>query len=131
MAPERLRGDRYGWASDVWSVGVITLEALTAIHPFDAARSFLSLSMAICEKPSPVPPEGTPGEICEFIALCLLKEVGSPSNSNAPASPAEPGGGGVRALPSGLIGTPWMQQCGRSNPVHELQRYLEASDIEG
>ena len=122
MAPERLRGDRYGWASDVWSVGIITLEALTSVHPFDAARSFISLQMSICEKPAPVPPEGTPSEICEFIALCLIKDAGL---STGPASPASPVAG-VRALPGGLLGTAWMQQVsGRSNPVHELQRYLE------
>ena len=37
MAPERLQGDEYSYASDVWSVGVIVLEALRGAHPFQAS----------------------------------------------------------------------------------------------
>ena len=117
MAPERLRGERYGWTSDVWSVGVITLEALTSVHPFESARTFISLNLAICEKASPTPPEGTPPEICEFIALCLLKDAGT----NVFATPD----GAVRPPVRALVSGAWLKQCARSNPIHELSRYLE------
>jgi serine/threonine protein kinase len=41
MAPERLRGERHGQASDVWALGVMLAELATGAHPFvpaDAAR---------------------------------------------------------------------------------------------
>ena len=121
MAPERLTGDRYGWTSDVWSVGIITLEALTAVHPFDeAGKTYFGLHDAILKQPSPTPPDGTPAEICEFIALCLLKDAGT--NTFAPPTDAA---SGVRALPARLIVLPWMQQCGSSNPKQVLAQHLQ------
>jgi serine/threonine protein kinase len=33
MSLERLRGDKYGAAADVWSLGIVLLEALLGAHP--------------------------------------------------------------------------------------------------
>ena len=74
MSPERFQGERYDYASDVWSMGVIALEALTGVHPYASKKTFLSLSLAICKDPPPPPPEGTPPEVAEVIGACLRKE---------------------------------------------------------
>ena len=73
MAPERFGGGAYDFASDVWSIGIMTVEALTGKHPY-STQNFISISMSVTNKPSPAPPEGTPEEICEFVRVCLLKE---------------------------------------------------------
>ena len=42
MSPERLIGEQYGFESDVWSMGVIILEALYGKLPFPTATNFMS-----------------------------------------------------------------------------------------
>jgi len=74
MSPERFKGERYTFPSDVWSVGVITLEALTGHHPFEHIKSYMSLQAAICDQPSPLAPAGTAPEVAAFVAGCLLKD---------------------------------------------------------
>ena len=73
MSPERLQGDEYGFASDVWSVGVIALESLLGEHPFPASKykSFMSLFGAVTKGELPKPPEGTPEPLCTFLLQCL------------------------------------------------------------
>lgn len=34
MSPERLRGDEYGATADIWSFGLVLLQAATGQHPF-------------------------------------------------------------------------------------------------
>ena len=41
MSLERLRGDKYGATSDVWSLGVVLLEALNGKHPLKFCDSSL------------------------------------------------------------------------------------------
>ena len=111
MAPERFGGGMYDFVSDVWSVGIITLEAITGEHPYKAQNgNFIAISMAVCNKPSPVPPEGTPEEIVEFVQQCLIKE-----HKGVDGRP------GVRALTSGI----WMKECSRTNAQKETERYLK------
>ena len=108
MAPERFGGGKYDFVSDVWSVGIITLEALTGQHPYKD-RSFIAISMAVCKQPSPLPPEGTPAEIAEFVQLCLIKEHSGPN-----------GRPHVRTLVNGS----WMKECSRVNVQAETAAYL-------
>ena len=37
--PERVRGGGYGFASDVWSLGLIALEAAVGAYPYPGAKS--------------------------------------------------------------------------------------------
>jgi serine/threonine protein kinase len=39
MSPERLRGEKYGISSDIWSVGVVLVQLWTKIYPFHYACS--------------------------------------------------------------------------------------------
>ena len=109
MAPERFGGGRYDFVSDVWSIGIMTLEALTGKHPYKDL-SFIAQSMAVCQRPSPLPPEGTPEEIAEFIRLCLIKENTGPE-----------GRPGIRSLVNGA----WMKGASRGDAQAETASYLQ------
>lgn len=82
MAPERLQGDEYSYASDVWSVGVIVLEALRGAHPFQAS-SFMAICKAICESAYPPPPEGTPADQGAFVHDCLQIDAAARKTTSA------------------------------------------------
>jgi serine/threonine-protein kinase len=77
MAPEQLRSSkRIDARADIWSVGVVLYELLTAAHPFDGA-TFGALLAAIM-KGSPVPIErhraDLPPPLVGVILKCLQKE---------------------------------------------------------
>ena len=74
MAPERLRGDEYNFVSDVWSLGIIVLEALLGEHPFPASN-FMALFNAITKAQTPPPPDDTPPELAAFVSACLLADA--------------------------------------------------------
>ena len=73
MSPERMKGEEYTYTSDVWSVGVILLEALLGEHPFPPSKhkSFVALFTAISSGDYPPPPAGTEPEVAECVASCL------------------------------------------------------------
>ena len=77
MAPEQLRSSRVADPrSDVWSLGVVLFELLTARYPFEAP-SLPDLCMKIVHEP-PVPvtelrPE-VPAVLADVIARCLAKD---------------------------------------------------------
>ncbi len=76
FAPERMRGDPYSFPSDVWAVGVITLEALAGTHPYAGIKGgYMSVMAAVCNQPSPPPPEGSPPEVIDFVAATLRKDA--------------------------------------------------------
>jgi serine/threonine protein kinase len=49
MSPERLRAKPYGRASDIWSVGLIIVECVTGILPWDDIRSIFDLVVTVEE----------------------------------------------------------------------------------
>jgi len=106
MAPERFSGGRYDLVSDVWSVGIITIEALSGVHPYKD-KSFIAISMAVSKQPPPPPPADTPADICEFIRLCLIKEREK------------------RPHVRNLIQGQWMKEASRLNAPQETARYIQ------
>ena len=112
MAPERFRGDTYSYPSDVWAVGVITLEALTGHHPFEGIKQFLSLQAAICEQPSPRAPVGAPAGLIEFVAGCLRKD----------SAVGKDGRPDVRQLVSGA----WLRPHSLGDPAYMTMCYLQS-----
>jgi serine/threonine protein kinase len=108
MATERFGGGQYDFLSDVWSVGIITLEAFTGEHPYKTLN-FIAMSMAVCKQASPVAPAGTPPPIAEFVRLCLIKEHR-----------------GVNGRPQmrTLVNGAWMKEASRLNAHQETERYL-------
>ena len=108
MSPERMKGEEYTYTSDVWSVGVIMLEALLGEHPFPPSRhkNFVALFNAISRGDCPPPPEGTPAELSSFVALCLrLKQS-------------------ERASVDDLLASPWLEPSGKIDVRQKVQQWL-------
>jgi serine/threonine protein kinase len=80
MSPERLVGERYSFASDIWGLGICVLECVTGTYPFMKdgvpARGFWEIMNCIKTRPPPrlEPNQGYSPELCDFIARCLMKE---------------------------------------------------------
>jgi len=73
MAPEMLRGEPGDHRSDLWALGVVLYELLTAQLPFRGRTSFELSSAIIHEAPAPLPPRIPPG-LAAIILRCLAKE---------------------------------------------------------
>merc|ERR1712037_383647 len=98
MSPERISGEKYGYDSDVWSLGLSLVECALGRFPYppidhavsnqEAAAaagggggglsqmklSFWDLLHYIVENPPPQLPDTFSPEFRDFISLCLRKE---------------------------------------------------------
>ena len=43
MSPERMEGEKYDYAGDVWSLGVMLIETVTGKFPFKETKDFLEM----------------------------------------------------------------------------------------
>lgn len=76
LSPERCLGQDYSFASDIWSVGMVVYEMATGRYPFADISTFPVLFEHVCEKPEPRLDGGQfPPELCDFVALCLTRDV--------------------------------------------------------
>lgn len=111
MSPERMKGEEYTYTSDVWSVGVILLEALLGEHPFPTTKhkGFVALFNAISKGNFPPPPAGTPPELSACVEGCL-RLVG-------------------RERPSvdELLACPWLGAVGKADVRQQVQQWLLAA----
>ncbi len=73
MAPERIDGQDYGYASDIWSLGLTFLTVALGRLPIDTSGGFWSILNSIRDSTPPaVPDDGTFSEdFRDFISLCL------------------------------------------------------------
>lgn len=53
MSPERMEGNSYDYAGDIWSVGVMLIEIVTGKFPFKETKDFLEMLDIISEQASP------------------------------------------------------------------------------
>ncbi|KDO55424.1 hypothetical protein CISIN_1g016322mg [Citrus sinensis] len=81
MSPERISGGKYGYKSDIWSLGLVLLECATGQFPYsppeqqDGWTSFYELMEAIVDQPPPsAPSDQFSPEFCSFISACVQKE---------------------------------------------------------
>jgi serine/threonine-protein kinase len=77
MSPEQIRGEDVDARTDIWSLGCVLYELLTANMPFDAP-SITQLTAGILEKePTPLASyfPGVPAEVEAIIARCLQKNA--------------------------------------------------------
>eukprot|EP00668_Euglena_longa_P046349 GGOE01062034.1.p1 GENE.GGOE01062034.1~~GGOE01062034.1.p1 ORF type:complete len:554 (-),score=207.83 GGOE01062034.1:165-1826(-) len=68
MSPERLRGDEYGATADIWSLGLVLLQAATGQHPFRGMDMYKIMHIATSPK---LPKEGFSKEFASFVDYCL------------------------------------------------------------
>jgi len=75
ISPERCLGEDYSFASDIWSLGMVTYELATGTHPFKDVGFFPNLWDQLCEKPEPrLDATLFPSSLCDFVALCLARD---------------------------------------------------------
>ncbi|HET7724919.1 MAG TPA: serine/threonine-protein kinase [Propionibacteriaceae bacterium] len=73
LSPEQALGRTVGPATDMYSLGVLAHEMLTASKPFDRGTP-IATALAHVQDPPPPLPEGTPTDLATVINACLSKE---------------------------------------------------------
>merc|ERR1711920_130466 len=58
MSPERVLGEDYSFAADIWSLGLCVMELATGTYPYGSIPSFPVLFDNLCNKPEPRLPQG-------------------------------------------------------------------------
>ncbi|RLB49166.1 MAG: hypothetical protein DRI90_24780 [Deltaproteobacteria bacterium] len=90
MSPEQLLGERVGFKSDIYALGVLAYLTLTGHHPFEGEEGIISPQAlayrAAMTEPHPIArfQPSCPAEICAFIGELLAKDP-----DRRPASMAE------------------------------------------
>jgi serine/threonine protein kinase len=78
MSPERVRGEPYDFASDIWSLGLIALEAALGRYPYAGAKNVFDIGQMIASGPLPTErPEvqcAVPSDLLELVHSCLCRE---------------------------------------------------------
>ena len=74
MSPEQLRGEPADSRSDLWSLGVLAYELLSAVSPFQTESSQATVSRILNdEPPSLMTVPGVPGWLAELVSQLLRK----------------------------------------------------------
>jgi mitogen-activated protein kinase kinase 3 len=114
MSPERIRNKNYDYVSDIWSLGLMTIECATGAYPYHKDPencTYIEMVQTILENASPSLPPGFSPALNEFIAQCVHKDP----NKRLPANI--------------LIGSPWLQQHGATRLDHAiagLQHWIQS-----
>ncbi|XP_057766582.1 mitogen-activated protein kinase kinase 2-like isoform X2 [Salvia miltiorrhiza] len=80
MSPERISGGKYGYKSDIWSLGLVLLECATGQFPFSPPQAggwpnFYDLMNTIVDQPAPSASSDVfSTEFCSFISACVQKD---------------------------------------------------------
>jgi len=83
MSPERCRGDKYNFDTDLWSLGLTILECALGRYPYSdlggdqSKMTFFDLVDILSTKPAPKLPDNYSPVIQDFVAICLRKEPGT------------------------------------------------------
>ena len=74
MAPEVVRGEKYGRKADIWSVGATVVEMLTGKHPWPATEHhFATFTQIATAKGGPPVPATISRELRDFLSLCFAR----------------------------------------------------------
>ena len=76
MSPERIKGQKYGTPSDVWSCGVVVAQLLMGEYPFSAVKDgFMQLLKQVTSLQSlDMHNSGASGEAIDFINRCIRQK---------------------------------------------------------
>ncbi|XP_056176881.1 mitogen-activated protein kinase kinase 2 isoform X3 [Syzygium oleosum] len=81
MSPERIIGNKYGYKSDIWSLGLVLLECATGKFPYtppdqqEGWTNFYELMEAIVDHPPPsASSDQFSSEFCSFISACVQQD---------------------------------------------------------
>lgn len=73
MSPERIKGEEYSFASDVWSLGLSLMTCALGKLPLDSSGGYWGLVEEIGERPITPLPASFSGTCRSFVASCLHK----------------------------------------------------------
>ncbi len=76
MSPERIRNQPYSYLSDIWSFGLVMMECVTGLYPFnDSHSNCIEMAQTIldCAVPKLSPHNYSPALI-DFIESCLQRD---------------------------------------------------------
>ena len=74
MSPERIQGHEYGYASDVWALGLTLHECAVGHFPYARRNGYWGILQATLKEPSPsLPKSDHPPELVDFVDSCLQK----------------------------------------------------------
>ncbi|KAF1323433.1 Ste/ste7/mek1 protein kinase, variant, partial [Globisporangium splendens] len=93
MSPERIQRAPYSYSSDIWSLGLVLMEAATGVYPYPKHKTCIE-DMHIFVRMQMIQSEYFSREFCEFLQRCLQKQ------------PLD------RASADVLFESPWLQRCG-------------------
>ena len=74
QSPESLRGQKYGYKSDIWSFGCTVLEMLNTEPPYRELNRFAALYKIANEGLNPSFPPNTSNNCATFITVCVQKK---------------------------------------------------------
>ena len=123
MAPEVLKGEPGGPASDLWALGVVLYQAASGQMPFTGRTGFEISSAILREPPATLPPAVPPG-LAGIILRCLAKD---PAQRFQRAGEAR---AGLEALQAATITThePREEPSGPRLLVHRGIQHLAVKD---
>lgn len=112
MSPERIKRSPYEYSSDIWSLGLVLMEAATGVYPYPKHRTCIDMIQAVLESPPPtLSDKYFSTEFCEFLSLCLKLDPND------------------RASADVLLESPWLQRCGAVNldsAVHNVRQWIQS-----
>lgn len=75
MSPERVLGEDYSFAADIWSLGLVAYELASGQYPYGSIQAFPVLFDNLCNKPEPRLQEGVFSPmLCKFVERCLMRD---------------------------------------------------------
>ena len=83
MAPERISGGSYDYASDIWSFGLVVLEAALGKYPYPQSKSTVGYVSIVADGDVPAVPEdkGFTPQFKQFIDATLQKDPSLRANA--------------------------------------------------
>jgi len=71
LSPERLGSLKYGFPSDIWSLGFTIMFCATGKNPF-ASYDMFELNETLTKPPPALDPAEFPEDLCDFVSKCLI-----------------------------------------------------------
>ena len=74
MSPERIRNLSYGYASDIWSFGLVMMECATGRYPFEESANCIEMAQMVLECDVPDLPHSYSFEFRDLLRSCLQRD---------------------------------------------------------
>lgn len=113
MSPERIQSKPYGYASDMWSLGLVIAECATGRYPFPDCHSYIDMVQTLLDNP-----------VADFQGVDVSAGLRECCNLCIRANPRD------RIPADVLLGSPWLVQQGMTT-LSAAQTHMHAWLSEG